>query len=42
MQFDFPPASYAILILIVAVSALGLMAAPQHHRAQPAAARTAW
>ena len=28
MHFDFPPASYAILLLIVAVSALGLMAAP--------------
>jgi len=28
MQFGFPPASYAILILIVAVSALGLMAVP--------------
>ena len=28
MQFGFPPASYAILILIIAVSALGLMAVP--------------
>ena len=28
MQFGFPPASYAILLLIIAVSALGLMAAP--------------
>ena len=28
MQFDFPPAAYAILILIVVVSALGLTAAP--------------
>jgi membrane associated rhomboid family serine protease len=28
MNFGFPPASYAILILIVAVSALGLMAVP--------------
>jgi membrane associated rhomboid family serine protease len=28
MDFSFPPASYAILLLIVAVSALGLMAAP--------------
>jgi membrane associated rhomboid family serine protease len=28
MQFGFPPASYFILILIIAVSALGLMAAP--------------
>ena len=28
MAFSFPPASYAILLLIVAVSALGLTAAP--------------
>jgi membrane associated rhomboid family serine protease len=28
MHFGFPPASYAILLLIIAVSALGLMAAP--------------
>lgn len=28
MNFGFPPASYAILLLIVAVSALGLTAAP--------------
>lgn len=28
MAFSFPPASFAILILIIAVSALGLMAAP--------------
>lgn len=28
MHFDFPPASYAILLLIVAVSALGLLAVP--------------
>jgi membrane associated rhomboid family serine protease len=28
MDFGFPPASYAILVLIVAVSALGLTAAP--------------
>ncbi len=38
MQFDFPPASYAILLLIVAVSALGLHGRAEHHRAQPAQA----
>ena len=28
MQFGVPPAAFAILILIVAVSALGLLSAP--------------